>query len=453
VILRANGLSDPLLGKSREIAIPAHLLLPVPDRVESRSAPPRPSKRAARRLRFPRASDPPPPGLRSLLPDVDPRRETPASFLPREHRAPSRDRTQEPPRRPPRPRTKSRPPSRSSRAADLEFGEDQTGPYALYRLKRGEALYSAVVVRYTGRVDPDDVAEAAAIIIRRSGIRSVTDIPVGYAVRIPRSMILPEFLPPGDSRRREIEAERREASEAAKDQTVVRSRDLEGIHVILDAGHGGVDPGATIAGLSEHEYAYDVLCRVKRILETTTSAKVHPLIQDPDLGFVPRPARTLRASGDERILTTPAHVNGDPSETSLGVHLRWLLANSIERRLVRSGVDPARTVFASFHADVLHPTLRGAMIYVPGERYRRGTYSCREAECARYAEAREVPSVRFDRAERLASEGLSRRFAARVIASFRKSGIGVHPDLPIRDRIVRRGRDWLPAVLRGTRCP
>jgi hypothetical protein len=38
-------------------------------------------------------------------------------------------------------------------------------------------------------------------------------------------------------------------------------------------------------------------------------------------------------SGREEILTTPAHERR-PSDTSLGVNLRWLLANAIQRRLV-----------------------------------------------------------------------------------------------------------------------
>ncbi|MGI0149991.1 MAG: N-acetylmuramoyl-L-alanine amidase family protein, partial [Thermoplasmata archaeon] len=398
-ILRSNGLTDPILARGNDVIIPAHLLL-------------EPFRLAWERWL-----------VQADVKETDHVEQGTEAAAGKAARA--------------------RPP-------ELTFSKDDEGEYALYRLKRGEALYSAVVVRFTGRIEPDDVAEAAALIANRSGIRLVTEIPVGYFVKIPRSMLLPEFLPPTDRKRKAVEIARREAENV---KNPVQSRHLEGIHVILDAGHGGVDPGALIAGVAEHEYAYDLMCRVKTLLETESSAIVHPIIEDPAIGFAPRSARILRAQGGETILTTPVHVNGDPGETSLGVNLRWYLANSIARGLVNAGVDPSRTVFASFHADVLHPSLRGAMVYVPGERYRRGTYVCPEEECLRYGAVREAPRVRFSRAERVASEGLSREFAAGLMRAFAKRGIRVHPYQPVRDRIIRNGRAWLPAVLRGNRVP
>src|SRR5256885_11217725 len=55
------------------------------------------------------------------------------------------------------------------------------------------------------------------------------------------------------------------------------------------------------------------------------------------------------------------------------------------RRPPRSTLFPYTTlfrsekvVFLSIHADSLHPSLRGAMIYIPGERYVQGSYEKRE---------------------------------------------------------------------------
>ncbi|MGE5413994.1 MAG: hypothetical protein ACM3NW_07460, partial [Syntrophomonadaceae bacterium] len=42
------------------------------------------------------------------------------------------------------------PPAADAEVPKLEYGEDAQGRYAIYRLRRGEALYSAVVVRFTG---------------------------------------------------------------------------------------------------------------------------------------------------------------------------------------------------------------------------------------------------------------------------------------------------------------
>ena len=81
-------------------------------------------------------------------------------------------------------------------AGDLSFGRDEQGEYGAYRLKKGEAIYSSVVVRFTGLLDPDDVNQMASLVARRSGIEDVSSLAVGYQVKIPRDSILPEFLPP-----------------------------------------------------------------------------------------------------------------------------------------------------------------------------------------------------------------------------------------------------------------
>ena len=66
--------------------------------------------------------------------------------------------------------------------AVLSFGKDEKGKYALYRLRKGEALYSSVVVRFTGLVHAEDVNAEASRIAARSGIVDVHAIPVGFAV-------------------------------------------------------------------------------------------------------------------------------------------------------------------------------------------------------------------------------------------------------------------------------
>ena len=69
-------------------------------------------------------------------------------------------------------------------------------------------------------------------------------------------------------------------------------------------------------------------------------------------------------------------------------------------------------------------------------------------------EVRERPTVSFTRNERIESEGLSRELAQRIIAGFRSQKLSVHPNKPVRDRIVRRrGRPWVPAVLRYNAVP
>ncbi len=151
----------------------------------------------------------------------------------------------------------------------------RTGRYAVYRLQQGEALYSAVVVRFTDRVHAEDVNAKAREIATRSGITDVRSIPIGFPIKIPIADLSPEFRPPDDPERIESENARLEASQFAN---TVRTADLTGVTVVLDAGHGGRDTGAIVAGMQEAAYVYDIACRVERRLREKTRARVVPTV-------------------------------------------------------------------------------------------------------------------------------------------------------------------------------
>jgi N-acetylmuramoyl-L-alanine amidase len=339
------------------------------------------------------------------------------------------------------------PPPVAEGADDLKYGGDSEGRYAVYRLKKGEALYSAVVVRYTGRVDVQDVNDLAGQIAHRSGIADVTNIAIGYKVKIPLDDLLPEYLPRDDARRQAWE---RKQAQVARYTNAARSRDLEGVAVILDAGHGGRDIGASHNGVWEHDYVYDILCRVKAVLEKHTRAKVLPTIRDAKEGWTIHESERLVRNRAEVLLTDPPfHLNDSVSS----VNMRWYLSNAWYRKLLGEGFDPFKVVFTSIHADARHPSLSGAMVYVPGEEYRRGRYGSAGEVYTRYREARQEPFVSFTRAERERSEGLSRQLAAMLIDSFNDRDVGVQPFEPVRERIIRRGRAWVPAVLRCNAVP
>jgi N-acetylmuramoyl-L-alanine amidase len=40
-----------------------------------------------------------------------------------------------------------------------------------------------------------------------------------------------------------------------------------------------------------------------------------------------------------------------------------------------------------------------------------------------------------------------------VIDSFERSGLRVHPFEPVRDNVVRRGHEWVPAVIKYNQVP
>jgi N-acetylmuramoyl-L-alanine amidase len=330
-------------------------------------------------------------------------------------------------------------------APPLEYGRDEQGEYAVYRLRRGEALYSAVVVRFAGLVFADDVNAQAAEIAKRSSIADVTDIPVGYPVKVPLELVLPEFLPVGHPRRLEYEAA---LSASARFRNQVTAVDLAGISVILDAGHGGRDVGASMGGVWESLYVYDIMLRVKRLLESYTAARVVPTTRDGG-EFRLEERDVLAFSRGHAVLTTPPYLIQD---SSVGVNLRWYLANTVHRRSASQG-GPEKVVFVSIHADSLHPSLRGAMVYIPEAGRSGGTPPRRGADYGGRREVREHPQGGLSRRELVRSEGLSRELADRVLAAFRAEGLAVHPFKPVRETVIRNRRKWVPAVLRYNHVP
>lgn len=340
----------------------------------------------------------------------------------------------------------------------LDYGRDAYGDFAIYRLRPGEALYSGVVVRFTGRIHAQDVNALAGELAKRNGIPDVTDIPVGYRVKIPLDLLQPEFLPPGDPRRVAYE---KEVAESEKFTNPILAQGLEGITVILDPGHGGKDAGASMGGVWESLYVYDIVMRAKRRLETQTAARVLVTTRD-GAAFKIQDADVLPFSRGHAVLTTPPYPIVDPV---FGVNLRWYLANSIFRQIMlgatsakgsstaAKGNDEDKVVFLSVHADSLHPSLRGAMAYIPAASLGEDNFGKSGSAYAAFREVQESPFVSLPRARRTMSEGLSRQLAERVIGAFAARNLHVHPFKPVREKVIRDRREWVPAVLRYNAVP
>jgi N-acetylmuramoyl-L-alanine amidase len=336
----------------------------------------------------------------------------------------------------------------------LEFDSDARGPYAGYRLRQGEALYSSVVARFTGRNASEDVQEVSESIRVRSGIRDLRDIPVGYEIKIPLDLLEPQFLPSGHPRRLEAEAALEELARELERKPVTGTRGgLEGVVLVLDPGHGGRDLGTMNNGIWEHDYVYDVACRLKQRLERETAARVVLTLEDQETGCAPSRGNKLTANHQGTIATHPPFLAREKGEAQIAVNLRWYLSNSIYRQAQKDGIDPDRVVFMSLHADARHASLRGVMVYVPGAGYRAGTYVNASSRYRKYREVREKPKNSFSKKQRVRSEAVSRKLAESIIRSFGSEGLPVHSHQPIRNRIIRGKKRYVPAVLRGNAVP
>ena len=330
----------------------------------------------------------------------------------------------------------------------LQYREDAAGRYAAYRLQPGEALYSSVVVRFTGRVFAEDVNALAGEIAKRSGIADVTDIPIGYEVKIPLDLLQAEFLPAGDPRRAEYEAS---LSDSNRFTNPVQAHGPRRHHRgARRRPRRRRRRRRRWAGVWESLYVYDIMVRVKTLLETRTRARVLPTVRDGG-GFSVREADVLPVSRGHQVLTTPPYPILD---AKVGVNLRWYLANSQYHKFTDGGEgDAKKVVFVSLHADSLHPSLRGAMIYVPSAKLTAGRSSRSGTVYTSRAEVRAHPIVELSLRERQQSEGLSREMATRTIAAFRQRNLPVHPYKPVRERIIRHRGEFVPAVLRYNTIP
>jgi len=336
----------------------------------------------------------------------------------------------------------------SAGVPSLTYDRSAAEPFAVYRLQKGEALYSSVAIRFTGRVYSKDVGDVLERLVKFNDIDDVARIPVGYPVKIPMELLLPEYRPADDPARVADEATKRASAKLTKR---VRARNLAGVRVILDAGHGGRDVGAIHDDVAEASYVYDVMCRLKRIIEKRSAAAVSTTTKSESDGYKVADDDVLPVNDDHVVLTTPRYALDD--DTTVGVNLRWYLANSIFRRAVKRGVPREKVVFISLHADSLHPALRGTMAYIPGADYVTGSYEKSGGVYLARAEVREQPAVRHTEKESLAAEGLSRDLAESIVDAIAAKGLEVHAFNPVRDNVVRNDREWVPAVIRYNLVP
>lgn len=352
------------------------------------------------------------------------------------------------------PRYAQSPPERDVLDGKLDYASDSRGEHAIYRLRKGETLFTDVGVRFTDFTGNKDILKACKVIAERSGIKDVRDIDAGQKIYIPISMLSDRYLPEGSTGREEYKASLREAERLKTNQA--RSAGLAGVVVILDPGHGGNDPGARHAptGLYEDELNYDIVCRIRALLQSETGARVYVTVADRSSRFVPTDAKRFSFDKDEELATTPPHRNNRGAVVS--ANLRWMLANSIYDAELRRGTDSRKIVFTSIHTDsIFNERVRGAMIYIPGAKLRRGEEVRTDSVYARYAEGRQFNRFTSNYAELRRDEALSRNFAVVLLNELGRKRIKRHDQGdPIRSQIRRsKKRTFVPAVLRNTKVP
>ncbi|MCB9501279.1 MAG: N-acetylmuramoyl-L-alanine amidase [Deferribacteres bacterium] len=317
---------------------------------------------------------------------------------------------------------------------ELTFVRDSDGHiYAEYELKGGEALYSAVVIRFTGRIEPDDVNSMVEKLIRINNISDPRSIRTGTKIKIPFNDLSDDFANSGQPDRT---------------VTVTRDKTSSGIYVILDAGHGGSDPGTIVGNLTEDEYAYDIVIRTKHELERK-GAKVFLTVSDSNDGMTPRNNSHLINGRQESLNTNPRWVIND---SRISVNMRVYLVNSIYQKLLKQGVKPKNIYLISIHLDSLHPSIRGAMVYYPDVDMRKGQFRAPGSFYRHFQESK-ARTIKYNLAENRRAASYSYDFGREIIRLFQKNDMPIHKIRPIRPFVYRNNSKWAPAIVRYSKVP
>lgn len=338
----------------------------------------------------------------------------------------------------------------------LKMLSGQDEPLVGYKLKQGESVYSDVIMRFTSYRDPQDVKAACDEVLRLSNVADARKLKAGHTLKLPLAMLSDQYHPEGTEQRLAYVIVRDEARklQARQEQT----KDLDGVVIVLDPGHGGRDRGTahTATALYEDELNYDIACRIKALLEKDTRARIHMTQKDPSIGYAIQNSTRFSHDQDEHVLTTPPYVTDD---ARVAANLRWYLANDIYRNELKRGTADDKILFASIHIDALPSQMRGTMVYVPGARYRKTETDPISAQIyRRFNEYNNQPRSKVTTDMLRRDEALSRNFANTLIHSI------AHNDPPIKvhgsgDEAIRnvihktRNTQYVPAVLRNNLIP
>jgi len=363
----------------------------------------------------------------------------------------------------------------------LKLKQDKSGKfYAHYQMKHGETLYSSVVIRFTGRLLNDEVNQVANKLLKLNNISDAKLIQTRQKIRIPIEWLSEEYLGSQtndvSSRKTSVKKTNKKKTKKIKSSKAVaskkklkrgkstqkavaqktkskRKKNVHKIHVILDSGHGGRDPGASAGSrknkdiIYEDEVVYDISKRMSKLFKKQ-GIIVHPTLSDPNQK---QPIRYLSRSHDrdEHLLVTPRYLTRN---ARIGVNMRVYLVNHIFKNLRKKKVPSENILFISLHGDALHSSLSGAMVYYPDSRLRRGRFNLSSKI---YRKRKEYSTkLTYKPRDNKYSEKLSKSFGKVIIDEFRELKLRTHRvSSAVRGYLYRKGKKTLPAVLRYSMVP
>ncbi|MBU2510078.1 N-acetylmuramoyl-L-alanine amidase [bacterium] len=321
-----------------------------------------------------------------------------------------------------------------------QFGE----PHAYYKMNKGESLYSSVVIRFTGRTLAEDVNDMAAKLLKLNNIEDEHFIHVGSEIKIPLEWISEDYLVKKAPTPSEVEPEEKLEIEPSKKEYP--------IHIIIDSGHGGKDPGALFGSIKtgdlifEDETVYDISLRLSDLLKSK-DYRVHLILEDPNQDK-PVTELSMIKDSDERVMVHPPFVI---NHVNIGINMRIFLINHIYEQLIRKKVPRNNIVLISLHGDALHESLQGATVYYPDARLRSSNFRKLHSIYRKRKEYRK--DIEFPVRDNSRAALLSADYGKTVIESFQKAGLKTHKSFAVRGYYYRKGTRTLPGILRYSKIP
>jgi len=124
--------------------------------------------------------------------------------------------------------------------------------------------------------------------------------------------------------------------------SVARQLGLGVSRIVIDAGHGGHDPGAKGKGVTEAEVVLDVALRLEKLLQKVPGAEVILTRRTDD--FIPLPERTAIANREGADLFLSIHTNASTAPQARGVETYFLnFANNQSAAAVAARENAAST--------------------------------------------------------------------------------------------------------------
>jgi N-acetylmuramoyl-L-alanine amidase len=122
--------------------------------------------------------------------------------------------------------------------------------------------------------------------------------------------------------------------------SIARQLGLGVSRIVIDAGHGGHDPGAQGKGITESELVLDVALRLEKLLQKVPGVEV--ILTRRTDEFIPLPERTAIANREGADLFLSIHANASTSAQARGIETYFLnFANNLSAAAVAARENAA----------------------------------------------------------------------------------------------------------------